>query len=249
MEMQEKIVYRARLIADGIIRNLKWGPLTPREMCEALEVLADELVSIEHNEETPRIRARIEAHGLRFPQTNSRVQAERMCGEEIAEEACDAEDGRLREMPTNVNTRPLSVQNDAAHQRQVQQNDGSKHFAGLVCTVRNIDAQGRGGTPVHPVATREVESQRSPSDTRKQTCAAGATKDIRRSDSYSTSALPHGTGPWTWRKWSYNRVPPPIEEAVRDKFKQGWSKSKLAREFRLNRRTIIRICSVESSAV
>jgi hypothetical protein len=50
------------------------------------------------------------------------------------------------------------------------------------------------------------------------------------------------TGSWTCRQWNYNRVPTAIEEAVYEKFKQGWSKSRLAREFRLNRRTIIRIC-------
>jgi hypothetical protein len=50
------------------------------------------------------------------------------------------------------------------------------------------------------------------------------------------------TGSWTWRGWNYNRVPPAIEESVYERFKQGWSKCKLAREFRLNRRTIIRIC-------
>jgi hypothetical protein len=51
-----------------------------------------------------------------------------------------------------------------------------------------------------------------------------------------------GTGSWIWRHSSYYRVPPPIEEAIREKIKRGWSKSKLSREFLLNRRTIIRIC-------
>jgi hypothetical protein len=57
------------------------------------------------------------------------------------------------------------------------------------------------------------------------------------------------TGSGTWRGWAWNRVPPAIEEAVRERFAQGWSKSRLAREFRLNRRTVIRICaSTDSSA-
>jgi hypothetical protein len=56
------------------------------------------------------------------------------------------------------------------------------------------------------------------------------------------------TGSWTWRGWNYNRVPLAIEEAVYEKFKQGWSKSKLAREFLLNRRTVIRICRSRGEA-
>lgn len=40
-----------------------------------------------------------------------------------------------------------------------------------------------------------------------------------------------------------SRVPPAIAEAVRVKFQQGWSKSQIAREFRLNRRTVILICA------
>jgi hypothetical protein len=42
---------------------------------------------------------------------------------------------------------------------------------------------------------------------------------------------------------SRSRVPTPIEEAIRTKFIAGWSKSRIAREFRLNRRTVIRVCS------
>jgi hypothetical protein len=34
---------------------------------------------------------------------------------------------------------------------------------------------------------------------------------------------------------------------VRERFAQGWSKSHLAREFRLNRRTVIRICAASSA--
>ena len=40
---------------------------------------------------------------------------------------------------------------------------------------------------------------------------------------------------WAWKGYSWNRVPPAIEEAVRERFAQGWSKSKLAREFHLSR--------------
>lgn len=42
---------------------------------------------------------------------------------------------------------------------------------------------------------------------------------------------------------SRSRVPTPVEEAIRTKYQVGWSKSRIAREFRLNRRTVIRVCS------
>ena len=40
-----------------------------------------------------------------------------------------------------------------------------------------------------------------------------------------------------------SRVPTVIAEAIVAKYNEGWSKSRIAREFRLNRRTIIRICA------
>jgi hypothetical protein len=56
------------------------------------------------------------------------------------------------------------------------------------------------------------------------------------------------TGSWTWRKWNWNRVPPATEAAMYQDFKEGWTKSRLAREFRLNRRTVIRICRDREAA-
>jgi hypothetical protein len=39
-----------------------------------------------------------------------------------------------------------------------------------------------------------------------------------------------------------NRIAGPLSDAVIAKYNEGWSKSRIAREFRLNRRTVIRIC-------
>jgi hypothetical protein len=39
-----------------------------------------------------------------------------------------------------------------------------------------------------------------------------------------------------------NLIDGPLAEAVRAKFADGWPKARIAREFRLNRRTVIRIC-------
>jgi hypothetical protein len=40
-----------------------------------------------------------------------------------------------------------------------------------------------------------------------------------------------------------NRIAGPLSDAVLAKFKEGWSKARIAREFRLNCRTVIRICA------
>ncbi len=40
-----------------------------------------------------------------------------------------------------------------------------------------------------------------------------------------------------------NRIAGPLSDAVLAKFKEGWSKARIARELRLNRRTVIRICA------
>jgi hypothetical protein len=45
-----------------------------------------------------------------------------------------------------------------------------------------------------------------------------------------------------------NRVEGPLADAVRAKFRDGWPKSRLARDFRLNRRTVIRICAADDHA-
>lgn len=45
------------------------------------------------------------------------------------------------------------------------------------------------------------------------------------------------------RKVPANRIDGPLADAVRAKFDDGWSKARIAREFRLNRRTVIRICA------
>ena len=40
-----------------------------------------------------------------------------------------------------------------------------------------------------------------------------------------------------------NRVDGPLAEAVQAKYAEGWPKARIAREFRLNRRTVMRICA------
>jgi hypothetical protein len=50
-------------------------------------------------------------------------------------------------------------------------------------------------------------------------------------------------GSQSWRRIPRSRVPRAIADVVRAKHREGWSKSRIAREFRLNRRTVIRICS------
>ena len=97
-------------------------------------------------------------------------------------------------------------------------------------------------TPVHPNSLSPTKVQQKPEPAQGGGLSRGLTKVYSQSAHVTQVERPDPTGSWTWRQWSYNRVPPVIEAAVYDKFKQGWTKSKLAREFRLNRRTIIRIC-------
>jgi hypothetical protein len=40
-----------------------------------------------------------------------------------------------------------------------------------------------------------------------------------------------------------NRIDGPLADAVQAKFTEGWPKARIAREFRLNRRTVTRICA------
>jgi hypothetical protein len=68
---------------------------------------------------------------------------------------------------------------------------------------------------------------------------SGAESPGEEASSDSTSI----EGPQSSRRTPWNLVPAPVVEAVRAKHQGGWSKSRIAREFRLNRRTVIRICA------
>jgi DNA invertase Pin-like site-specific DNA recombinase len=45
------------------------------------------------------------------------------------------------------------------------------------------------------------------------------------------------------KKFPSNRVDGTLAEIVRAKFAEGWPKARIAREFRLHRHTVARICS------
>jgi hypothetical protein len=45
------------------------------------------------------------------------------------------------------------------------------------------------------------------------------------------------------KKSPANRVDGALADLVRDKFTDGWPKARIAREFRINRRTVARICT------
>jgi hypothetical protein len=48
------------------------------------------------------------------------------------------------------------------------------------------------------------------------------------------------------RKAPANRIEGALAEAVLAKFAEGWPKARIAREFRLNRRTVTRICATNT---
>jgi hypothetical protein len=51
------------------------------------------------------------------------------------------------------------------------------------------------------------------------------------------------------KKSPANRVDGALADLVRDKFAEGWPKARIAREFRINRRTVTRICTETPAAL
>ena len=128
----------------------------------------------------------------------------------------------------------MGVQTGASNSTQAQENP-SLPKQEPVCTVTKKDEA------VHRDTGIKTEDDESGGLARFEGCAA------HREICEPKAVGPTGSG-W-WRGWPWNRVPPAIEEAIRERFAQGWSKSRLACEFRLNRRTVIRICAAVKSKV
>jgi len=85
------------------------------------------------------------------------------------------------------------------------------------------------------------EFERDPAEVRRQQAYGDPTlEQLRRAKEYTQRMRDRGE-----LRSSYRRVPPPIEPAmerfVRERFAQGWSRSRLARGFFLDRRTVKRI--------
>jgi len=51
------------------------------------------------------------------------------------------------------------------------------------------------------------------------------------------------------KKAPANRVEGALADLVREKFAEGWPKARIAREFRMNRRTVARICNLAPAEV
>lgn len=149
-------------------------------------------------------------------------------------------------------TQGLPVQPAAALDVQEQRKSGTSQAGGMSRTPTNGYFHGADPEPVHHSAPSSAKVQQNPMHEPNEALSRRMTKvDAQRigpaqieeaGEIYKHLDSRGWTGSWTWRQWNYNRVPPALEAAVYERFKQGWSKSKLAREFRLNRRTIIRIC-------
>lgn len=252
MNMSDKLVARARLIASGILRYHKFHLLSPKEVDESLEILAEELASLESPDEALTIRRDVELYGLQVPAVTEAVHRVNQDELESSESIGLFEGTQVCRTLKNIDTQGLGVHRAKGPAAQEQQNAVSSQPRGL-CRVDTIAYTCEPGSDVirYGVPTAEVPQQ-GPDQEKTRDVDAGLTAVNRcRNDRTLTAEVYEdfnprgGTGSWSWRHWNYNRVPPAIEEAVRHKFDQGWSKSKLARAFRLNRRTIIRICGID----
>jgi hypothetical protein len=152
----------------------------------------------------------------------------------------------------NQEPKPTVVHTTAGHDMQETEKSGSSQDRKM-CTrqVQNyMESYIRGAEskPVHQNATSNLKAsrrheceQRGPVHGRL-TLAESWMKNEETSPNHSQMNSQGPNRLCTRSRWSDNGVPQVIKAAVYEKFLQGWSKSKLAREFRLNRRTVIRIC-------
>jgi len=232
---QEKLVARARLIASGIIRYYKLE--TAKEVAQSLGILAEELAQIVANDEVRTIRGIVERYGLQVADVQSPVQEKQLQDHQMIPQHSVPEGSILCTGCTKVLLSDMPVHGGFAVDSQGQQKSRNTQFrtVGRTCTNMYIRDIGPGASKL-PKYSGNLQGNIS-----------GTTEESSEID--TSIKRRRSTGSWTWRQWSYNRVPPAIEDAVREKFNQGWSKSKLAREFRLNRRTIIRICKENKAQV
>lgn len=219
METQEKLRYRAWLLAIGADR---WYECVDRvERMKIVEILEEEF-------------ARAKAEG----------------------ELLEKERAFLAKYGIVISDVPVQVEVPFS---QEEQEKVDLRVEEQVCgMVTDGNAQATHSAVVHSGTTSSAKVQQNPLHEPNEALSRRMTKDdAQRSgpaqieeagEIYKHLDSRGWTGSWTWRQWNYNRVPPALEAAVYERFKQGWSKSKLAREFRLNRRTIIRICKAWQEA-
>ena len=239
MNASGKSITRARLIASGIIRYWRYDK-SKEELHRWLEIMAEELATLRDQGAALKIREDLQTYGLRVPEVSTTVHFDNAVATEHLEVTTDVCIAEVCSRMTKDNTQDFPVHSAVAFDPQKQRNTGTSQTERVGKTLKNMYSQGADYSPVHPadisIAKVEQNTEHGPAEN----LSTRLTKaDAQRGDQ---PQVEDPTGSWTWRGWNYNRVPPAIEEAVYERFKEGWSKSKLAREFRLNRRTIIRIC-------
>jgi len=268
MDATEKQILRAQLLASGVIRYWQWDK-SKSELERWLEVMAEELEHLNDPVALLKIRENLLRYGLRVPEVTTPVHVYNPIALQAADAIGDSSDsevcGRLPKaysMSSTVHSPGATAlqppqNSDTLRSRAVIESKEVKEVNDLAtdehgfnfgltnqpCTTcGNAYSESKLPVPAQlpQLASDEVEQNaghRTDRRLKTQLTFVDAQRGGQRQPYLNGS-----TGSWTWRNWSYNRVPPAIEQAVYEKFNQGWSKSKLAREFRLNRRTIIRIC-------
>src|SRR5580692_1705965 len=189
--------------------------------------MAKELAGLEDENAVLKIREDLLRYGLRPPEVRIPVQPDSSIPTETREVIVDARANELCRQSNKVQAVHHGVDSHA----QIQRNSHCSQNSEVCGTSTNMDSMAsvhHGLVLDSKVEQNNVHGPAGSLNTRltKADVQSGGKPQIKGP-----------TGSWTWRNWSYNRVPPAIEECVRERFGQGWSKSKLAREFRLNRRT------------
>jgi hypothetical protein len=214
-----------------------------------------------------KIREDLLRYGLRVPEVSIPVHVGSSFVAEYPKEAMDGSVCEVCRRMTKDNALGMVVHSAAATSVQALQNsdtpkkgvaveseevkdradvaaDDRGFYLGMtkqVCsTFKNIEPAGKPSDAVHAAKLAQHQAEQNVG----HETDGGLNRKLTSVDSQRACQpqVKGPTGSWTWRNWSYNRVPPAIEDAIYERFGRGWSKSKLAREFRLNRRTIIRIC-------
>jgi hypothetical protein len=260
MDATEKQLLRAQLIASGAIRYWRWDK-AKSELDRWLEIIAEELALVKEAGAVSKIRENLLTYGLRVPELRP-VHQDPSVAAQTPEVTDDNSGGEVCSRVTNADTTRSTVHRGALGDLPTCR-DSASHESRRVIETTEVKALPEHervddfGLPTGLCRTcrkmrlrraahlANVDTDKAEQNTRDSVdgSAGGFEKGRTTARRSTTQKSDKGsTGSLSWRNCSYNRVPPAIEQAVHQKFTQGWSKSRLAREFKLNRRTVIRIC-------
>jgi hypothetical protein len=251
MDATEKQILRAQLLASGVIRYWKWDK-SKYELDRWLQVLAEELGIIKGSTAELRIRENLLTYGLRVPEVSTPVHVESPIALQATDAIGDSSESKVCSRLPEADSRSSTVHPQGV---QVLQNSDTPRASEVV---ESTDVKGdfHLGHGFDKGATKQAcrTGKRMHSESKPLTSphlSEGAGSKVQQNAGHETDqslktrftlvdpsagSQPQvngngSTGSWTWRNSSYNRVPPAIEQAICERFKQGWSKSRLPVSF------------------